>query len=194
MSVNGVTTSQTNEYTAYSSNTAKQTTETAKQEKKNETAAVYNKSSASNMSKSQRAELVKKLKQDSQNRISQMESLVTKMFRKQGATIGTADDMWKMLASGNFTADANTINQAKEDIAEDGYWGVSQTSSRIFDFAMALSGGDLDQMKKMQEAFEKGFAQATGAWGRKLPDISSQTYDAVTQKFEEYYKTYGVEE
>ena len=33
---------------------------------------------------------------------------------KQGITIGTADDMWKALANGNFTADADTIAQQKK--------------------------------------------------------------------------------
>ena len=53
---------------------------------------------------------------------------------------------------------------------------------------MALSGGDEEKMKKMQDAFEKGFAQATGAWGKELPSISGQTYDAVTKKFEDFFK------
>ena len=60
--------------------------------------------------------------------------------------------MWKVLASGNFTADADTIAQAKEDISEDGYWGVNQTSDRIFSFALALSNGDEKQMEKMVKA------------------------------------------
>ena len=60
--------------------------------------------------------------------MQQLQSLVSKMFEKQGITIGTADDMWKVLASGNFTADDDTIAKAKEDISEDGYWGVKETS------------------------------------------------------------------
>ena len=35
----------------------------------------------------------------------------------------------------NLTVDADTIAQAKKDIAEDGYWGVEKTSDRILDFA-----------------------------------------------------------
>ncbi len=190
MSVNGVTGTQTSDYAAYAAGNSS-ATETAK--KSDDTAAVYE-SSVSKMSKTDREALVTKLKADSQSRIDQMQSLVTKMFQKQGATIGNADDMWKMLASGNFTADPATINQAKEDISEDGYWGVKQTSDRIFDFAMALSGGDEDTMKKMQDAFEKGFSQATKAWGQSLPDISSQTYDAVTKKFDDYFNNDNVEE
>ena len=170
---------------AYNKSDVKNQTE--KKESSNDTAAVY-KSSVSKMSDAERSELVKKLKQDAEARVAQMQSLVTDMFKKQGIAIGTADDMWKVLASGKFSADPATIAQAKEDISEDGYWGVEQTSQRIFDFAMALSGGDEEQMKKMQEAFEKGFAQATGTWGKELPDISNKTYDAVTSKFEEFYK------
>lgn len=138
--------------------------------------------------KTKNAALISKLKSESENRMAQMQSLVEKMFSKQGITIGTADDMWKKLASGNFTADASTIAQAKEDIAEDGYWGVKQTSERIFSFAKALSGGDEATMEKMRKAFEKGFGQATKAWGRSLPSISQQTYDAVEKMFDDYAK------
>jgi len=109
------------------------------------------------------------------------------MFEKQGVTFAKADDMWKMLASGDFEADAETIAKAKEDISEDGYWGVSQTSDRIFDFAKALSGGDMEKMKEMQEAVAKGFSEATKTWGKDLPDISKQTLEAVNKKFEEFY-------
>lgn len=138
--------------------------------------------------KTKNAALISQLKSDSENRIAQMQSLVQKMFSKQGITIGTADDMWKVLASGNFTADASTIAQAKEDIGEDGYWGVKQTSERIFSFAKALSGGDAEQMEKMRKAFEKGFGQATKSWGKSLPSISQQTYDAVEKMFDDYAK------
>ncbi len=94
--------------------------------------------------------------------------------------------MWKFLASGDYTVDAQTAKDAKDAISEDGYWGVNQTSQRIFDFAVSLSGGDSEKMDKMLEAFKKGFSQATKAWGKNLPDISSQTYDAVINKFDDY--------
>ena len=132
--------------------------------------------------------IIAQLKSDAETRMSQMQSLVTQMFKKQGTAIGTADDMWKMLASGKFTADADTIAQAKKDISEDGYWGVSQTSDRIFSFAQALAGDDKDKMQSMVEAFKKGFSEATKAWGTKLPDISNDTYNAVMDKFDNWFK------
>lgn len=130
--------------------------------------------------------LIEKLKADSEARVSQMRSLVEKMMSQQGVAIGKADDMWKFLAGGNFTVSADVKAQAQKDIADDGYWGVEQTSDRIVDFAKALSGGDVSKADKMIEAFKKGFEQATGAWGKKLPDISQKTYDAVMKKFDEW--------
>ena len=108
------------------------------------------------------------------------------MMSQQGVAIGKSDDMWRFLASGKFTVDAATKAQAQKDIADDGYWGVSQTSQRIFDFAKALTGGDGEKMEEMRKAFEKGFKMATGTWGQKLPDISQRTYDATEKLFDDY--------
>ena len=155
-----------------------------------EASNVSNKASASSVkSKAANPELIAKLKADSDNRLQQLQSLVTNMFKKQGITIGTADDMWKVLASGNFTADADTIAKAKEDISEDGYWGVKQTSDRIFDFAQALAGDDEEKMEAMKKAVEKGFKEATKTWGKELPDISKNTYNAVMDKFDKYFSS-----
>lgn len=155
-----------------------------------EASNVSDKTSASSVkSKASNPELIAKLKADSDNRLQQLQSLVTNMFKKQGITIGTADDMWKVLASGNFTADADTIAKAKEDISEDGYWGVKQTSDRIFDFAQALAGDDEEKMKSMKKAVEKGFKEATKTWGKELPDISKNTYNAVMDKFDKYFSS-----
>ena len=74
--------------------------------------------------------------------------------------------------------------QAQADIAEDGYWGVGQTSDRIIQFATALTGGDPDKIEAMRDAFKKGYAQAEKTWGGSLPEISQKTYDAVMEKFD----------
>jgi hypothetical protein len=195
MELNGVNSYYTSYEAASNKKTAVKDTDNSTASKNtSDVAATYesssDKSSSSTSSvKSNAANpaLVAKLKADSDNRMQQLQSLVSKMFEKQGITIGTADDMWKVLASGNFTADADTIAKAKEDISEDGYWGVKQTSSRIFDFAMALAGDDEEKMTKMKEAFEKGFKEATKTWGKELPDISQNTRDAVLKKFDDYF-------
>lgn len=194
MSVNGVSNVNSYDTTSYakSSSATKSSSQTNSKNGK-ETAAVYEKSDEAKRASTNKA-LIKKLKSDAQSRLSQMQSLVSNMMKQQGVAFKKADDMWKFLASGNYTVDAKTAQEAKDAISEDGYWGVKQTSQRIFDFAVSLSGGDSDKMEEMLSAFKKGFEQATKSWGKDLPDISSQTYDAVLQKFEDYKTSQGVEQ
>lgn len=113
--------------------------------------------------------MVAKLKADAEQRTSQLRSLVEKMMTKQGTAIANADSMWSFLADGNFTVDEETQKQAQADIAEDGYWGVEQTSDRILDFAKALSGNDPEKADLLIDAFKKGFEDATKSWGKDLP-------------------------
>lgn len=160
-------------------------TDTDSSKKTNDTGVIYEKSRTSG-NKAVDPELIARLKADSDNRISQLRGIVEQMMSKQGVAIGKADDMWSFLASGNFTVDAATKAQAQADIAEDGYWGVKQTSDRIVDFAKALSGNDPSKAEELINAFKKGFDQATKSWGKELPEISRKTYDAVLEKFDKW--------
>ena len=145
------------------------------------------------MSDSERAALVQSLKADLDNQMTRFTNMMTQMFQKQGITGAAAqgDNMWKMIASGNFAVDAQTKAEAQQAISEDGYWGVKQTSQRIFDFAYALAGDDPEKMKEMQAAVEKGFEQATKAWGKSLPSISQETHSAIGDLFDSYYEKAG---
>lgn len=170
--------------------------DTAKTEGKQEVygeAAVYERSaesktvSAKNMNVDRDA-LVAQLKADSEAQVKSLMDIVNKTISGQGKAFGIAsgDDMWKFLASGNFTVDAETKAQAQKDIAEDGYWGVEKTSDRIVEFAKTLSGGDEKKADELIGAFKKGFDQATKAWGKTLPDISQRTYDRVLEKMDNW--------
>lgn len=199
MSVNGVS-NVTASYDNYTTSAVKQEETAAQTGTKTVTeGVVYEKSSdITKMSESDRAALVKQLKADAEERKSQFTNLVMNMIQKQGGAFAQTidedeDGIWRFLAEGNFEVDEATKAEAQESISEDGYWGVKQTSQRIFDFALALSGGDADKMDEMLAAFDKGFKEATKSWGRDLPDISNQTYDAVHKLFEEY-KNPDVEE
>lgn len=193
MSVNSVgSATAANAYQTYAA-TGSQSSEKVPAESKETTAAesgaVYEPSKETAPAKEAKiykpnTDLVNKLKADAEARTSQLRSLVEQMISKQGSAYGAANDIWKFLASGKYTVDAATKAQAQADIAEDGYWGVNQTSDRIIDFATALTGGDPDKIEEMRSAFEKGFKKATGAWGKDLPDISQRTYDAVMEKFD----------
>ena len=190
MSVNGIT----NVNASYGNYETKAKTATEKQdnittESKADSGVVYEPSKQEPVDSSKKiykqdTALINKLKADVEARTAQFRSLVEKLIMGQGNAIGTADDIWSFLRKGDFTVDAATKAQAQADIAEDGYWGVEQTSDRIIDFAKALTGGDPDKIEEMKEAFEKGFNQAEKTWGGELPEISKKTYDAVFEKFD----------
>ncbi len=192
MGVNSITGTTTNNYetkTYKKETSAAASGTTSMDTAAKDTGVIYEKSTdtkTSGVTKKTDTALVAKLKADAEERTSQLRSLVEKMMTKQGIAIGTADDMWKFLAKGDFTVDAETKAQAEADIAEDGYWGVEQTSERILDFAKALSGNDPDKADLLLDAFKKGFKEATKTWGDELPDISKRTYDAVLEKFDKW--------
>ena len=193
MSVNGVTSTQAAAAYSYHSTSAAKEKTSAEEAKTTTTAedtgVIYEHSTAAKTSSTKKTytpdtNLVNKLKADAENRASQLRSLVEQMMGKQANTYGNANDIWSSLRSGNFTVDPATKAQAQADIAEDGYWGVNQTSDRIIQFANALTGGDPDKIESMREAFKKGYAQAEKTWGGSLPEISQKTYDAVMEKFD----------
>ena len=191
MGVNGITgySAAYSNYDTKAKTTEKEKTESTSTEIKADSGVVYEPSSAQTTTSTKKTykqdtALVNKLKAETEARTAQLKSLVEKIISGQGNTIGTASDIWSFLRTGNFTVDAATKAQAQADIAEDGYWGVNQTSDRIVDFAKALCGGDPDKIEEMRAAFEKGFKQATKTWGDELPEISQRTYDAVMEKFD----------
>ncbi len=185
MSVNSInsTTAYTSTYqTTYNNDTTK----AAAEEKKKESGVVYEKGSTATKGIYAKEDVVARLKKDAEDRTSQLRSLVQQMMGNQGNKIGQADDMWRFLAKGDFTVTPDVKAQAQKDIADDGYWGVNQTSDRIIEFAKALVGDDPEKAEQMRAAFEKGFEAATKSWGKELPSISQRTYDAVMSKFDDW--------
>ncbi|WP_024865903.1 hypothetical protein [Butyrivibrio sp. FCS014] len=199
MGVNGVTEVTNNIATTYASAINAPVEDKKKDSEvkvKAEAAAVYEKSEETSDKSSKvstreedRKKIIQQLKADDAMRQQQLVDIVHKMMGKQVKAFGIANDdddsMWKFLAKGDFTVDAATKAQAQEDISENGYWGVKQTSERILDFAKALAGDDPAKLEKMRAAFEKGYAQAEKTWGGELPEISKQTYGAVMKGFDE---------
>lgn len=161
-----------------------------KTEGKESDAVVYEKSESSEKTiyKPDTA-LVEKLKADAEARTAQMRSLVEKMMMKQGQAVTGAMDYLMALKNGTVKVDAATSKQAQDDISEDGYWGVKQTSDRLVSFAKAVTGGDPSKADEMMKAIEKGFKQATKAWGGDLPDICQKTLEATREKVNEWKKT-----
>ena len=177
-------------------------TYTAKENKKvdeapakaEESAAVYDKSETTKKAtydaKNPKVDqaTIDKLKADAEARFASLASLVEKCLSKQGQTYkyATLSDLMKGVVNGEVEVDPETVEQAKKDVAEDGYWGVEKTAERIVSFAKALTGGDASKLEEMRDAIEKGFGDAEKIWGDELPEISSKTRDRINEMLDEW--------
>ena len=192
MSIGAITNNQAT--TMAASTVSKKSNETVEEKKTNksgfsEEAAVYEKSDSSQNSsvkKTDNSAIIEQLKLDAETRKQQLISIVQQTISGQGKALAATDDIWKFLASGDFTVTPEVKAQAQKDIAEDGYWGVEQTSDRILSFAKALANNDPSAASELLDAFKRGFEQATGTWGKDLPELCQKTYDAVLEKFDKW--------
>lgn len=81
-----------------------------------------------------------------------------------------------------------TSEEAKKLIADDGFFGVKQTSDRIADFVIMGAGDNLDKLKRGREGVERGLKEASKVWGGDLPDISQRTVETALKRIDERIK------
>lgn len=195
MSVYGVSSSQTASYNNVSDTTTKK--EDKKQSKatssEQDKGVVYEPSKATESKKDSSVKdyssIVKQMKSELSTKNQQLQNLVDQLLSKQANKYTSFSQLFNDVKNGKISVDPSTVAQAQKDIADDGYWGVEQTSERMFSMAKALSGGDPAQADKMIAAIKKGFDQASKAWGGKLPDICQRTVDAATKKLDDWRKS-----
>ena len=181
MSVNGIT-SANSSYTTPQTTAKTKTSQTTNTADAKDIGVVYETSSKTD-DKSNKikdySSVVATMKKELSTKNEQLQNLVTKLLGKQAGKYTKLADLFK-----DIQADPATIEQAQKDIADDGYWGVEQTSDRLVSMAQALSGGDTSKADTLIAAIKKGFDEATEAWGDKLPDICRKTIDAAVKKME----------
>ena len=117
---------------------------------------------------------------------AQLRSIVEKMMLKQGQQFTTLQDAFDMIKEGTIEVDDEVAVEAAKEVAEDGYWGVEQTSDRLFSFAKALAGNNPNQADAMLEALQRGFDEATKSWGGELPELCKKTLEATQKKLTEW--------
>lgn len=197
MELNGI---NSNVYTASYTASAATKKETTVSAANDEAAVVYEKSeeakasatatykASSTKSSKVDAATIEKLKADAEARFSSLQSLVDKLLTKQSETheYATLGDLMTAVKDGKIAVDPEVVAQAKKDVADDGYWGVEQTASRIVDFAKALTGGDASKVEEMRKAIEKGYKDATKSWGKDLPEISQKTNSRVNELLDQW--------
>lgn len=193
MSIYGVSNSQAATYNQVSQPTAK--SENKKQSEAvsstEETGVVYEPSNATESADKgstvkDYSSIVKQMKGELNTKNQQLQNLVDQLLNKQANKYTKLSQLFQDIKDGKISVDPATVAQAQKDIADDGYWGVEQTSDRLVSMAQALSGGDAEKADEMIAAIKKGYEQATKAWGDNLPDICQKTIDAATKKLENW--------
>lgn len=107
-----------------------------------------------------------------------LRGLVLNIFKDQGIDHQIPINDQEIDLSGISQEEAQSL------IEDDGYFGVEQTSDRIVDFAVGLSGDDPSRLDAIKQGVEQGFQEALDAFGGWLPDISYATYNTVMEKLD----------
>jgi len=109
-----------------------------------------------------------------------LRSRLVSLLQEQGVAVEFA------AGSSDIDISSLTPEEAQVLVAEDGYFGVEQTSERIFQFAIGLAGKDPDRLEEVLRGIEDGFAQAEQIWGGSLPEISYQTKELLLEKIDRW--------
>lgn len=70
-----------------------------------------------------------------------------------------------------------TVDEAKELVGEDGFFGITQTSNRVANFVFNFAGDDLEKLQKGRDGIIQGFEEANKLFGGNLPEISYKTQE-----------------
>ena len=112
-----------------------------------------------------------------------MKSMVSQLLTGQASVKGDKINIQAQLNEILSSFDIEPIVADSED-----FWGSEKTAQRILDFAKNLAGDNADLFSTVKDAFQKGFDEAGGIWGDKLPDVCQDTYDLVQKGFDEWEK------
>jgi len=191
MDIAGITQAMTANYenSKVGKETEKKNTEAAADTKAAENAAAeYEKSEAATKKPTAKydAATIEKMKAEAELKTAQLRSLVEKMLLKQGQKFTTLADAFDMIKEGTIEVDDETAAEAAKEVADDGYWGVEQTSERMFSFAKALAGNDPTKADSMLEALQKGYDEAAKQWGGELPEICQKTLEVTKKKLTDW--------
>ncbi len=148
---------------------------------------------------------IEKLKADAEARMERLRSIIEKILNRQyckikGIPVEQNDvdfltglktdsgltEALKGIRDGDLPVDPEVSAQAAEDISENGYWGVEQTSERMVQFAIAISGDDPQYADKLMDAVKEGYKQVADMFGGddQMPEICKQTLSRTLEKME----------
>jgi hypothetical protein len=90
-----------------------------------------------------------------------------------------------------FQVSDEEIEWAKQAIAEGGEYSVDAVASNIMDMAKALSGNNSEYISLLKSAVDMGFSEAAKVFGGNMPDITSDTYNEIMKRFDEWEQEFA---
>jgi hypothetical protein len=82
-------------------------------------------------------------------------------------------------------------DEAAALVADDGIFGIAQTSERIANFVINGANGDEDRLRAGREGMLQGFKEAEAMWGGELPEISQKTMQAAVEMVDKVMSDLG---
>ncbi|WP_333804400.1 hydrogenase-4 component G [Sulfurospirillum sp.] len=115
------------------------------------------------------------------------------MMEQSSATLGEQASTFRLADIGYSGKPIGELSQdeAKALVADDGFFGISQTSARIADFVVNGAGDDLSKLQAGRSGMLQGFSEAEKVWGGKLPEISYTTMQKALEKVDARIKELG---
>jgi len=130
---------------------------------------------------------IQRLREESEQAYRQLREIVAQLMERQGSQALRFEEAEAMVEKSpeKVKIDEEARSELEELLGPEGPYGVEQTSDRIVEYAIALSGGDTEKAELLREAIKKGFEAAEQTLG-SLPEISRQTYDRIMEKLDEW--------
>jgi len=115
---------------------------------------------------------------------SYLAEYMAQMISESQTTFGTQANTFSLADIGYTGKPIGQLSQdeAKAFVADDGFFGISQTSARLADFVINGAGDDLSKLQAGRSGMLQGFSEAEKLWGGKLPEISYTTMQKALEK------------
>jgi len=115
---------------------------------------------------------------------SYLAEYMAQMISESQTTFGTQANTFSLADIGYTGKPIGQLSQdeAKALVADDGFFGISQTSARLADFVINGAGDDLSKLQAGRSGMLQGFSEAEKLWGGKLPEISYTTMQKALEK------------
>jgi len=82
-------------------------------------------------------------------------------------------------------------DEAKDLVADDGFFGVDKTSQRLSDFVINGAGDNESLLRAGRAGLLEGMKQAEEMWGSELPEISQKTVQQAIETIDKHMSELG---